>query len=59
MALDSIIISAIAIRLNVDTHEVVAEALKTEVLVSDATLKFLVYTTRNKQPNAFVLLSPR
>ena len=58
MALDSIIISAIAKRLNVDTHEVVAEALKTEVLVSDATLKFLVYTTKNKQPKAFVLVSP-
>ena len=58
MALDSIIISAIAKRLNVDTHEVVAEALKTEVLVGDATLKFLVYTTSNKQTKAFVLVSP-
>ena len=58
MALDSIIISAIAKRLNVDTHEVVAEALKTEVLVSDATQKFIVYTTGNKQTKAFVLVSP-
>ena len=58
MALDSIIISAIAKQLNVDTHEIIAQALKTEVLVSDATLKFLVYTISNKQPKAFVLLSP-
>ena len=58
MALDSIIISAIAKQLNVDTHEIIAQALKTEVLVSDATLKFLVYTSGNKQPKAFVLLSP-
>ena len=58
MALDSIIISAIAKQLNVEAHEVIAQALKTEVLVSDATQKFLVYTTSNKQPKAFVLLSP-
>ncbi len=58
MALDSIIISAIAKQLSVDAHEIVAQALKTEVLVSDATKKFLIYTTRNKQPKAFVLLSP-
>ena len=58
MALDSIIISAIAKQLSVDAHEIVAQALKTEVLVSDATKKILIYTTRNKQPKAFVLLSP-
>ena len=58
MALDSIIISAIAKQLNVEPHEIIAQALKTEVLVSDATLKFLVYTTGNKQPKAFVLISP-
>ena len=58
MALDSIIISAIAKRLNVDTHEIIAQALKTEVLVSDATQKFIVYTTGNKQTKAFVLVSP-
>ena len=58
MVLDSIIISAVAKQLNVEPHEVIAQALKTEVLVSDATHKFLVYTTSNKQPKAFVLLSP-
>ena len=58
MALDSIIISAIAKQLSVEAHEIITQALKTEVLVSDATLKFLVYTTRNKQPKAFVLVSP-
>ena len=58
MALDSIIISAIAKQLHVEPHEIIAQALKTEVLVSDATQKFLVYITGNKQPKAFVLLSP-
>ena len=58
MALDSIIIAAIAKQLNVDVHEIIAQALKTEVLVSDATQKFLVYTTKNQQPQAFVLFSP-
>ena len=58
MPLDSIIISAIAKQLNVDTHEIIAQTLKTEVLVSDATQKFIVYTTGNKQPKAFVLVSP-
>ena len=55
MALDSIIIYAIAKQLHVEPHEIIAQALKTEVLVSDATQKFLVYTTRNKQPKAFAL----
>ena len=58
MALDSIIIAAVAKQLNVAPHEIIAQALKTEVLVSDATQKFLVYITGNKQPKAFVLLSP-
>ena len=58
MVLDSIIISAVAKQLNVEPHEIITQALKTEVLVSDATQKFLVYTTSNKQPKAFVLLSP-
>lgn len=58
MSLDSIIIAAIAKQLNVDVHEIIAQALKTEVLVSDATQKFLVFTTSNKQPMAFVLVSP-
>lgn len=58
MVLDSIIISAIAKQLSVEAHEIITQALKTEVLVSDATQKFLVYTTSNKQPKAFVLLSP-
>ncbi len=57
MALDSIIISAIAKQLSVEAHEIITQALKTEVFLSDATLKFLVYTTRNKQPKAFVLVS--
>ena len=58
MALNPIIIAAIAKQLSVDAHEIVVKALKTEVLVSDATQKFLVYTNGNKQPQAFVLLSP-
>ena len=58
MALNSTIISAIAKQLSVNTHEIVVQALETEVLVSDATQKFLVYTTKNQQPEAFVLLSP-
>ena len=58
MALNSIIIAAIAKQLSVHTHEIVVRALKTEVLVSDATQKFLIYTTKYKQPKAFVLLSP-
>ena len=58
MALDSIIISALAKQLSIDTREVIVVALKSEVLVSDATQKFLVYTTGNKQPKAFVLVSP-
>jgi Choline/ethanolamine kinase len=58
MALDSIIISALAKQLGVDAQEIIVQALKTEVLVSDATHKFLVYTTKNKQPQAFVLVSP-
>ena len=58
MALNPIIIAAIAKQLSVDAHEIVVKALKTEVLVSDATQKFLIYTTKYKQPKAFVLLSP-
>ena len=58
MALNPIIIAAIAKQLNVDAHTIHVQVLKTEVLVSDATLKFLVYTNGNKQPQAFVLLSP-
>ena len=57
MTLNTNIISAIAKQLNVDPHEIITKALKTEVLVSDATQKCLVYTTSNKQPNAFVLVS--
>lgn len=58
MALDSIIISAIIKQLNVDAREIFVQALKTEVLVSDATQKFIVCTTKLKQPKAFVLVSP-
>ena len=58
MSLNSIIISATAKQLNVEPHEIIAQALKTEALVSDATLKILVYTSGNKQPKAFVLVSP-
>ena len=58
MALDSIIISALAKQLSVDTRDVIVVALKSEVLVSDATQKYLVYTISNKQPKAFVLVSP-
>jgi hypothetical protein len=52
------IISALAKHLNVDAQEIIAQALKTEELVSDATHKFLVYTTKSQQPKAFVLVSP-
>ena len=52
------IISALAKQLSVEAHEIIVKALNTEVLVSDATQKFLIYTTKNKQPQAFVLLSP-
>jgi Choline/ethanolamine kinase len=58
MALDTIIISTLAKQLDVDAQEIIVQALKTESLVSDATHKFLVYTTKNKQPKAFVLVSP-
>lgn len=57
MVLDSIIIAAIAKQLKLDADEIIVQALKTEVLVSDATNKFLVYSARNKQAKAFVLLS--
>ena len=58
MPLDPIIISVVAKQLKVDTHEIIAQALKTELLVGDATQKFIVYTIGNKQAKAFVLLSP-
>jgi hypothetical protein len=57
MALDPIIISALAKQLGVDAQEIIVQALKTEALVSDATHKFLIYTAKNKQPKAFVLVS--